>query len=317
LGAIAVAFPVAFAFARYAHTSPDEHADEERASIAEPNASIAVDIPDVVANPVRVLIISEDGMRPDAIVPHLAPNHVALMRDGMVARRAFTVHPSETLPAHASMLSGYRPHDHKLNGDAYEEGRVADVPTIFSIARDHGLSTAMFIGKPKLQNIAGPETVTHFERPGFFCKTVAKAAADHFVAKRPDISFIHFTDPDNAGHMKGWMSPTYLRAVRESDRCLGIVLDAIDRAGLRESTLVIVTADHGGSGRSHSGRGGHLDKRIPWIARGPQIPSGLVLDTDVATVDTAATALAALQLPRQPGMVGVAWLPVPGYSDTE
>src|SRR5687767_8998529 len=55
----------------------------------------------------RVLIISQDGMRPDALDAEHAPNHMVLMREGMTARRATTVKPSETLASHASMLSGF------------------------------------------------------------------------------------------------------------------------------------------------------------------------------------------------------------------
>lgn len=256
----------------------------------------------------RVVIISEDGMRPDALDAETAPNHLALMRAGMVPRSASTIKPSETLASHASMLSGFAAADHKMVFDAYQRtrGQIA-LPTIFSIARAHGLSTAMFIGKQKLWHIAPTGSVDHFEKAGFFCRTVAVRAAKYFESDKPDVMFVHITDPDNAGHERGWMSPAYITAVRESDRCLGILIDAIDRSGT--PTLLIVTADHGGSKRQHSGRGKELDSRIPWIARGPGIQPGSVLEVDISTVDTAATVLAALKLPAHPRMVGVSRFP--------
>src|SRR5215813_1852308 len=114
--------------------------------------------------------------------------------------------------------------------------------------------------------------------------------------------FVHFSDPDEAGHARGWMSRAYLAAVKESDRCLGELLHAIDASG--EPTLVIITADHGGHGHRHSGGRSDVDRDIPWIALGPGIAPGSVLADPVATVDTAATALAALQLPAPPNMQG-------------
>jgi hypothetical protein len=262
--------------------------------------------------PRRVVIISEDGLRPDALNEQTAPNHLALMREGMSASRAFTIKPSETLASHASMLSGFAVADHKMNFDGYrkERGQIL-LPTIFSVARAHGKSTAMFIGKQKLWHLAPEGTVDHYEKPGFFCKTVGQRAARYFETNLPDLMFVHLTDPDNAGHDHGWMSPAYIAAVRESDRCVRTILDAIDRAGMASSTLVIVTADHGGSGRSHSGRGKDLDRKIPWIARGPSIPANAVLDIEMSTLDTAVTALAALQLPASPGMIGVSRFPPP------
>jgi arylsulfatase A-like enzyme len=261
----------------------------------------------------RVVIISEDGLRPDALDPQLTPNHFAVMKAGMTAKHAHTVHPSETLCSHASMLSGFSPAEHKMTWDGYipKRGQIA-LPTIFAIAGEHGLSTAMFIGKKKLWHIAPKGSVEHYEKPGFLCNVVAAHAASYFESHQPDLMFVHFTDPDNAGHGHGWMTSAYLTAVHESDRCLGMILDAIDHAGVADSTLLIVTADHGGSGRAHSGRGGELDTSIPWIARGPLIPPGSVLAADVDTVDTAVTALTALQLPLRSDMVGVSrWPPPP------
>lgn len=253
----------------------------------------------------HVIIISEDGMRPDAISPRLTPHHVRLMREGTSARRAQTIPQSDTLPSHASMLSGVGAREHGLHWNSFKEARgFIRVPTIFSVAREHGLSTAMIVGKPKLRHIALPETVDHFERPSYLCGGVSRRAAEYFTAVRPNLLFVHFSDPDESGHAEGWMSKEYQRAVRNTDRCLGTLLAAIERSGAADSTLVIVTADHGGHERRHSGRNAVIDRSIPWIVRGPGIAAGRVLDEPLATVDTAATALAALRLPELPDMVG-------------
>lgn len=260
----------------------------------------------------HVIIVSEDGLRPDAISPERTPNHVAMMRAGTTARVADTVVPSETLPAHASMLSGYPPSVHKMVWDRLDaaKGNI-DVPTLFSIAHEHGLTTAMFIGKPKLEHLAQPG-IDHFERPGFFCKTVGAAANRYLVEHRPGVMFVHFADPDDAGHGSGWMSRRYLRAAEHSDACLGELLAAVDEAGIADSTLIIVTADHGGHNRTHSGaRRLVSDRHIPWIARGPGVPADAWLEDTVTTYDTAVTALAALGLPASSDMAGVARLEFP------
>jgi predicted AlkP superfamily pyrophosphatase or phosphodiesterase len=255
--------------------------------------------------PKRVVIISEDGLRPDVLSPELTPRHIALIHEGLRAKAAETIPESDTLPSHASMLSGVGARAHGLWWNSYQSARgYIHVPTIFSVAHDNGLSTAMFVGKPKLRHIAIPGTVDHFERPSYLCGGVAKRAGAYFAASKPDLMFVHFSDPDEYGHSHGWMSKEYLHAVHSSDRCLKTLLAAIDASGLGDSTLVIVTADHGGHGTRHSGGHTAVDREIPWIVRGPGIGHGVILDETVETVDTAATTLAALGLPALPHMRG-------------
>lgn len=253
------------------------------------------------APPKRVVIISEDGMRPDVLTFLDAPHHVALMKEGAVASHAETIPESDTLPSHASMLSGVGARAHGLWWNSRQVARgFIHVPTIFSAAHAAHLSTAMIVGKPKLEHIATPGTVDHFERPSYLCGGVAKRAAEYITEKHPDLLFVHFSDPDEYGHAKGWMSKEYLLAVHHSDDCLATVLAAIDPA----TTLVIVTADHGGHGTKHSDGHAEVDRAIPWIVRGPGVIAGTTLDASIETVDTAATTLAALGLPALPHMIG-------------
>jgi predicted AlkP superfamily pyrophosphatase or phosphodiesterase len=255
--------------------------------------------------PSRVVIISIDGLRPDMMTPELMPRHVQLMAEGTTARHASTIKQSDTLPSHAAMLSGVGVASHGLWWNSYKANRgYIRVPTVFSSARQRGLSTAMIVGKQKLRHIAGPDTVDYFERPSYLCGGVARRAAEYFTQVTPDLLFVHFSDPDEYGHSHGWLSKEYVRAARNSDRCLATVLAAIDASEAGASTLVIVTADHGGHLRHHSGGHSPLNIAIPWIARGPGVARGATLETPIDTVDTAATTLAALGLPPLPDMIG-------------
>jgi hypothetical protein len=296
--AVTVAAPVAVAVA-----APAPATAPVPVAVAEPVTATGPTHPD------RVVIISIDGLRPDVIDEERAPRLARLIREGAVARRAETIPQSDTLPSHASMLSGFGAKAHGLWWNSYDESKgYIHVPTIFSVARANHRSSAMFVGKPKLRHIAKPGTVDHYERSSYLCGGVAKKAAAYFVAKAPDLLFVHFSNPDDAGHAKGWMSPEYEEAVKQSDRCLERFLAAVDGSPLGASTLLIVTADHGGHHRKHSGGHSPLEREIPWIARGPGIRPGAALETPVRTFDTAATALAALRLPPPPNMVGQAAL---------
>lgn len=279
---------------------------EVRAAVAAPPPPPPqVPAPSPPPAPLRVVIISEDGLRPDVLTRELAPRHAALMAEGTTARLAETIPESDTLPSHASMLSGVGAAAHGLWWNSYRANRgFIHVPTIFSVAHAAGMSTAMIVGKPKLRHIALPGTVDHFERPSYLCGGVAKRAAELFASAPPDLMFVHFSDPDELGHSHGWMSKEYLQAVQHSDRCLATLLAAIDQSPYASTTLIIVTADHGGHGRRHSDGRALVDREIPWIVRGPGVGRGVILPDPIDTEDTAATTLAALHLPALPNMVG-------------
>jgi len=252
----------------------------------------------------RVLIVSEDGMRPDFVNSQHLPWHEALYQHGAYSWKAKTIRTASTLPSHASMLSGVDVGVHGLTWNNWRprKGYIKS-HTIFEAAEAHGLKTAMFVGKFKLRHIAAPGTVDVFERPGYYCKKVADEAAAFLVAEKPALAFVHFSDPDEAGHAVGWASEKYRQAVQHADKCLGIILDALDHAGLLDDTLIIVSADHGGHGHTHSGA--HLiDRQIPWIAHGPGVRPGYQIRGNVSTLDTAATALYALGIEPSSEMIG-------------
>jgi len=177
------------------------------------------------------------------------------------------------------------------------------VPTVFDAAEKGGGGAAAFVGKQKLEHIAHPGSVDKFSRPGYFCKKVVDEAARYLVKEKPQIEFIHFSDPDDLGHSDGWMSNQQLEAVRSTDKCLGTLLDAVAAAGLDRDTLFIISADHGGHGHNHDGKI-EEDRLIPWIAWGPGIRAGHRIKSNISTVDTAATALWVLGYPVPEGAVG-------------
>jgi predicted AlkP superfamily pyrophosphatase or phosphodiesterase len=253
----------------------------------------------------HVVIISEDGLRPDAILPARAPVHDAIMKRGAYSLQARTIRQASTLPAHAAMLSGFDVKEHGLFWNSWKPERGwIHVPTVFDAAEQRGGTAAAFVGKQKLEHIAHPGSVDVFSRPGYFCKKVSEEAARYFVDKKPQIEFIHFSDPDDLGHSKGWMSSPQMDAIRHSDKCLGSLLETIEASGLDRETLFILSADHGGHGRNHSGYSIKEDRLIPWIAWGPGVRSGHRIQAPISTVDTAATTLWALGYAAPPGLQG-------------
>jgi len=116
----------------------------------------------------------------------------------------------------------------------------------------------------------------------------ARRAVEVIRDKKPTFLFVHFDDVDHAGHTYGWKSPEYFAAVEQIDGLVGKLLDALTDAGIRRQTVVIMTADHGGKGKSH-GEPTMEELEIPWILNGPGIVSGHEIRSFVNTYDLAPT----------------------------
>jgi hypothetical protein len=252
-----------------------------------------------------VVVVSIDGLRADAVLTS-HPTMSALATQGVIAPRTRTIGRSTTLASHASMLSGVDDDQHGLTWNSWRPNRPGILfPTALRIAARAGFDAALVVTKSKLQHLLGPwpDGVALTQSRGS-CAAVVRHAEPWLRETRAGVALLHFPEPDSAGHRRGWMSNAYRRAVDEADRCLGEVVRAIEaRPRGAERVLLIVTADHGGHGRSH-GTLRDEDRHIPWIAWGGAAQRGARVDRDTSTMDTAATVLAALGLPRLDGMRG-------------
>jgi membrane-anchored protein YejM (alkaline phosphatase superfamily) len=117
-----------------------------------------------------------------------------------------------------------------------------------------------------------------------------------FEPSAPEIDYLAMTrnegpDPDTLKRVYN----RYKNAVHHADACLGLVLDALERTGLDDETLVIVTGDHGEEFRE-CGFFGHTSAytrpqvHVPFLVRGPGIEPGIE-ERPTSHVDVPATLL--------------------------
>jgi len=256
----------------------------------------------------HVFIISFDQGNPDLIQTNDLPTFNTMASEAARTWSAYTVVPSITLPAHTSMLTGVGLQAHQVLWNSYapEKGFVK-VPTIFSLAKQRGLVTAMFVGKEKFKHLDVPGSLDVFAwpQPEDDAAAIAKTFAAQVGRLKPNLCFIHFRDADTSGHKYGAYSPEKIQALKDCDAGLKIIKDAIAAAGLIENSVIILTADHGShdvknkegkiSGTHGTAETG--DVQIPWVAWGKSVKKNFVVTTPVVQYDTAATALWLLGVP--------------------
>ena len=252
----------------------------------------------------RVVAISIDGLNPRAITTlgaRRTPTFHRLMRQGAFTLNARTAREqTRTLPNHTGMLTGRRisarhgGHGVTYNADA--SGRTVHrsageyVSSVFDVVHDRGGRTALFSTKTKFALYArtwnangAPDRIGRDDGRAKIDTFVVDTNATRLVAKatsylrsRPgQFVFLHVALPDEAGHASGFMGKQYLAAVQRTDRLVGSVLATISaQPALRADTLVLVTADHGGKGASHSSAKRLQNYRVPLFAWGPGVAAG-------------------------------------------
>lgn len=275
--------------------------------------------PVVPPPPARVIVISLDGARPDAIRQAQTPNMQRLAADGASSWNAQTVFPPATLPAHASLLTGLDVDEHGIAWNDYsgiDEIRRALTlhPTFLDIVAEAGWRVAMVIGKQKLDQFYNPASVgtqhaasLQLSRSDFvfaFMREGDRSVIDETIRLLDDgyeILFVHLPNPDYFGHLAGWMSDGYLYELRNTDAQIGRLLAALDEHGIREQTLIVITADHGGHGTVH-GADIPEDMTIPLILSGYGVCAGIVLEGEPRITQITPTVLWMLGLPLRDGM---------------
>ncbi len=266
-------------------------------------------VPPVIAGE-RVIFISADGMRPDAVEalgPEGAPALHRLRSEGAWTGNARTDFVyTVTLPNHTAMITGRGvtgPEGHgwisnsdpKL-GQNLHRNRGSYLSSMFAVAHDHGLATALYASKSKfsLYDISYDERTGEADTTGedngrdkidrFLVNEDSSRLTDALLADLAtapsDLTMLHLRDPDSAGHADGWdLTPgsPYLRAVAKVDQLIGRILDAIDGSPeLRGKTWILLTADHGGltATKGHGEARESDNYTIPFYTWGPRVPAG-------------------------------------------
>ncbi len=255
--------------------------------------------PAAVAAVKHVIVIGCDGFGSIGFTPSNTPVLHKLMREGAWTLHARGVLPTVSSPNWASMIMGAGPEQHGVTSNDWETNKfeIAPIatgpggifPTIFGVLREQKPNAKIacvhdWDGFARLLEPRAPDLIENVKGS----PATARRAIEVIEQMKPDFLFIHFDDVDHAGHTHGWKSPEYFEEVGQIDNLIGTVVGAVDGAGLRKETLIIMTADHGGQGKSH-GNATMDEIEIPWIIFGPGVAAGREIKDPVNTYDLAPT----------------------------
>lgn len=288
----------------------------------------------------NVVLVTLDTTRADALGTYGQPLEVtphidAAAAEGLVFEQARSSSPS-TLPSHATLFTGQQPYVHGVRANA---GYVLaeESATLAEALRDAGWSTGAEVAAAVLGRFQRLDQ--GFESYRDPLADGAHAATRHAVdvtdrglaflreqRHRPFFLWLHYYDPHSPytpppPYRDALPDHPYLGEVRLVDDQVGRVLAAIEALGLRDQTLVVITADHG-EGLDEHGEQTHAffvydsTMRVPLVFWGaPLVPRGARVATPVRLVDVAPTLLDLLGLPPLPGAQGVSLRPL--FADPE
>jgi arylsulfatase A-like enzyme len=293
--------------------------------------------------PSHVLLVTLDTTRADHLSCYghavlTTPNIDRLAAEGVRFERASATIPL-TGPGHASMLTGLLPREH----GAIRNGlRVLDaVPILPEILSVRGWRTAAFVSGWTLRaplsgldrgfdlyddEMTDRYDVVNNQRPG---DATVDRALEWLEARAsaPFFLWVHLFDPHAPYRKHGFdlgpnpaarpsagrrsSPPAYDQEIHFADLQVGRLLAALDRLRLRDSTLIILAADHGEAFGEHGeeGHGRHLyeaTQHVPLILSHPSLGPGRVSTLPATTLDIAPTILGIMGVPAPPGNRGVA-----------
>lgn len=170
------------------------------------------------------------------------------------------------------------------------------VASVFDVVHDNGLTTGLYASKSKFVifeqsynattgaadltgNDNGTDKIDRYVNASSGSPSNAAPMHATFIgdlASNPrHYSFVHYRDPDSAGHASGWGSAAWNAAVRATNVYLGDIFQSIaNSAVLRNRTVIILSTDHGGSGTGHSSSSSSLNYTIPLFVWGASIQAG-------------------------------------------
>ncbi len=248
----------------------------------------------------HVVIIGVDGAGAffkDASTPRLDE----IFAGQATTLRSKTSYPTISAQCWTSMLHGVLPELHGITNDISENKDIqypvkSPYPSIFRVARaaHPDAKLASFVSWYAINNgIIEHNLGVEMGETKDVDPEIARMTVRYLADNAPMVLFVHFGSPDVVGEKIGFGTESQLKAISDLDTYIGWIYDQLKLKDILDETLFIVTADHGGTGKTH---GGNTDaERYVFLGvAGKTVADGTIVDAE--SQDIAAIAAYALGL---------------------
>jgi len=291
------------------------------ATAAKPKTVTLIGKPDITKAG-HVLLIGIDGWGAYSVPKaHDIPNLQKLMADGCYTLKKRCVLKSESAINWASMFNGAPT---EMHGYTNWNSRVPEIPsaavgnhniypTIYSIIREQmpTAETGCIAEWDGIKYLVDSLSINYVDVASNYEKDdtqLTRMAEKYIKEKRPTFLSVCYDQIDHVGHAIGHDTPAYYDVLASLDKQIGRLIQALKDAGIYDNTIIMVTADHGGIGRSHGGQT-LMEMEIPFIICGKNVKKGMKITDTMIQYDTAATIAEVFGLKRPQ-----CWRGVPMYS---
>lgn len=216
----------------------------------------------------HIVLISIDTCRADYLGCYgcqrkITPNIDAVAAESVLFRNVIVPVPI-TLPSHSSMLTGTNPPYHGVHSNKNEKLGDFNV-TLAEILREYGYKTgaivSTFLLNSKLGIGQGFDTHADYKAlatkagrldPGRIGGEASRLACNWLTEHKDEKAFLflHYYDPHTPYEPPEpfatiFADNLYAGEVAYADHCVGQVIKKLKELGIYDSTLLIITADHG------------------------------------------------------------------------
>ena len=248
----------------------------------------------------HVVIIGVDGAGAffkDTPTPRLDE----IFEGGATTLRCMVGLPTISAQGWGSLLHGVLPEYHGVTNAIAEDKTLSypvksPFPSIFRVAREAHpeAKLASFVSWYAINNgIIEHNLGVEMGETKDVDPEIARMTVQYLSDNAPMLLFVHFGSPDVVGEKQGFGTEAQLKAISDLDTYIGWIYDQLKLKNLLDDTLFLVTADHGGKGKTHGGDSDEERYVFLGIA-GKTVADGTIVDAE--TRDVAAIAAYALGL---------------------
>ncbi len=231
----------------------------------------------------HLVFIGLDGWGGAYVQDANMPTVKRMMSHGAWTLSTWGVLPVKSGPNWTSLFYGTPP----------KERNSENFPSIFTLVKnkEQPKKSAFFYEWTELLKICQNEPIEKQEILSDI-ESAQKIAA-YIKEQKPVFTAIAFNEPDAVGHAKRWGSAEYYAKLTEMDGLIAIIEQAVKDAGIYDSTVFMLSADHGGSGYGHEANTPKR-RKTPLIIYGNGIKEGFAITSLVNIYDIAPTMAALL-----------------------